>query len=154
MKLCLAKAGFKPWKFIFNSAKLWDRIRMNQSLLGSSIDPRAIPQEHRALAVLWSPLSDQLIFNFRSFAETLCEGAPTNGSVVGLTANMYDPLVLLSPLTNCFKIMLQQLCRTRLKWDDQFTDEFLDQLRLLICNLCLAKPSVVPSYILLLNGKG
>lgn len=43
---------------------------------------------------------------------------PTKRSVVGVTARIFDPLGVLSPVTIMFKMFFQRLCEEQVGWDE------------------------------------
>ena len=69
---------------------------------------------------------------------------PTKRRAVGTATRAYEPMGILSPITIQFKLFFQFLCSAKLDWDDQLTDEFLDQWRRLVSRLSPVKPVTVP----------
>ena len=47
----------------------------------------------------------------------------TKKNIIGIAAKIYDPIGILSPLTICFKMFFQQLCKAKLGWDDELNGE-------------------------------
>ena len=65
--------------------------------------PKGEGQSQRILGVQWNPNKDELIFDAREVAKRIELMEPTKRSIVGVTARIFDPLGVLSPVTVKFK---------------------------------------------------
>ena len=116
-RLC-ARGGFNLTKFSSNSVAVlkcipkedWDK-EVKELELGQ--DP--LPAE-RALGVLWDKETDQL--GFRLDVESLKERPTTRRGILSATAACYDPLGLATPYLIKGRMILQELTRLRLGWDE------------------------------------
>lgn len=70
--------------------------------------------EHKVLGIRWSVPLDQLLFNLDALLEEPVSLEPTKREVISLIGRIYDPLGVLSPVTVCFKILMQELCKSKL----------------------------------------
>ena len=49
--------------------------------------------------------------------------AVTKTSILKIAAGMYDPLGIVSPVLVGVKVLFQELCSTKVEWDEELTDE-------------------------------
>lgn len=87
--------------------------------------PVGQPGEHKVLGVRWEPAEDLLIFDLAHLAERAVRIQPTKRNVVSVIGQIYDPLGFLSPITIAFKILMQEVCKTKLGWDQPLTGDTL-----------------------------
>ena len=153
-KIRLSEAGFNLRKFISNSPTLIRRIAANERKInGEPCNPQ-LEADHKVLGVPWNPSNDEMIFDITPVVQSLEALEPTKRRVVGTATRVYDPMGILSPITIQFKLFFQSLCSAKLNWDDQLTDELLDQWRRLVSRLSPVKPVMVPRVPLGLKGAG
>ena len=51
-------------------------------------------------------------------------GIPTKRMLLQFFAKLFDPLGLVCPVTVEMKVLFQDVCRKKLKWDDSLSPEF------------------------------
>ncbi|XP_072931704.1 uncharacterized protein [Epargyreus clarus] len=81
----------------------------------------------KALGVLWLPRYDELGFNTEMHrvpedVKNLTR-TPTKREALGVVMSIFDPLGLLSPYTITAKILLQELWREKIGWDESIPHE-------------------------------
>ncbi|XP_062712313.1 uncharacterized protein LOC134289800 [Aedes albopictus] len=88
--------------------------------------PNASLETERVLGMLWDPSKDQLFFCTRMNDETtslINEGArPTKRQILRCVMSLFDPLGLLSPFVIHGKVLVQDLWRAGLEWDEPVGD--------------------------------
>lgn len=73
------------------------------------------------------------------------DGLPvTRRSILKVIAGMYDPIGLLSPVLVGMKVLFQELCMSKVEWDERLTDEVEKRWRGLLRDLKEAKEVHVP----------
>lgn len=81
----------------------------------------------KALGILWIPTSDELGFNTAMNRVPVqvkdAQRPPTKREALGAVMSLFDPLGLLSPYTITAKIMLQELWKKKVGWDDPLPPE-------------------------------
>jgi hypothetical protein len=102
------------------------------------------PAEHKVLGVRWNIPLDQLVFSLDAMLEESVVIRPTKRVVISLIGRIYDPLGFLSPVTVCFKILMQELCKNKLGWDQQLNGEVLAKWTKLVDQLKGAPPITLP----------
>ena len=76
-----------------------------------------LPYE-RALGLQWDTEHDSFTFKIEPKTKPL-----TRRGILSVTSSLYDPLGLVAPVTIVPKIIQQDLCRLKLKWDDEVPAE-------------------------------
>ena len=107
----LFSAGcFELTKFSTNSQELIKFIPVNKRLTNEVI----FKTETKILGMRWSPDSDSLTFNL-DCPENKC----TKRSILSAVARCYDPLGLISPFIFSLKLLVKELWKLKLPWDEQ-----------------------------------
>lgn len=96
------------------------------------------------LGVRWNVAFDQVVFSLNTLLEDCVVVNPTKRVVISLIGCIYDPLGFLSPVTIRFKILMQELCRSKLGWDQPLSGEVLAKWTKLVEQLKGAPPIIIP----------
>ena len=102
------------------------------------------PTEHKVLGVRWNVSLDQLVFSLDAVLESTATVESTKRVVISLIGRIYDPLGFLSPVTVRFKILMQELCKNKLGWDQLLDGELLAKWKKLVDQLNGAPPITLP----------
>lgn len=108
------------------------------------INHHTCPNEQKVLGVRWNIPCDQLVFCLDNITETATQLEPTKRSVISLIGQIYDPLGFLSPVTIRFKTLMQELCKTKLGWDQPLEGELLNKWNALVHQL--SQPIMLPRF--------
>ena len=92
-------------------------MRATLRLLSLATSLNKQPIEHKVLGVRWNVPLDQLVFSLDAMFEATAIVEPTKIVVISLIGRIYDPLGFLSPITVRFKILMQELCKNKIGWD-------------------------------------
>ena len=76
----------------------------------------------RALGVRWNVETDEFVSKMQPKTKP-----PTRRGLLSVVSSVYDPLGFISPFLLSAKIILQDLCRRKLKWDDVIPRDCLHQ---------------------------
>jgi hypothetical protein len=101
-----------------------------KSTLG--ITQRTCPGEHKVLGVHWNVGADQFVFDANEIATLAGNMEPTKRAVVG---KFYDPLGYLAPTVIQFKMFFQELCQSKLSWDQALEGGLLEKWKSLVSGL-------------------
>ena len=85
------------------------------------LDMEDLPVQ-RALGVLWDVEMD--VFKFQVIVP---ERPNTRRGLLGTVSSVYDPHGFVSPFVVRAKMMLQDLCRAKLDWDDKIPEDVIEQ---------------------------
>ena len=119
LKDMCARGGFNLTKFNSNSIEVLQSVprqerakQVKDLTLGSDL----LPTE-RALGVLWDPNTDAL--GFHVDVQKLQQKPATRRGMLSATASCYDPMGLAAPCIVKARIIIQELHRLTLGWDDE-----------------------------------
>ena len=143
-KMRLAEAGFNLHKFLTNSVELLERISAVEQPSTATTTAQVADQDHQVLGVVWNPAKDQLIFDISEVNKSLDLQHPMKRQVIGFATRFYDPLGMMSPITVNFKMFFQELCKSKIDWDELLADDLLPVWKQLTSSILHAEPIVVP----------
>ncbi|KAL9986299.1 hypothetical protein ACROYT_G000428 [Oculina patagonica] len=119
-QLCqsLAKGGFRLTKWISNSCDVIQSVPVSER--AGSVRELDLENLHieRALGIQWDVQSGT--FQFKIVVK---DRPPTRRGILSVISSIYDPLGFVAPLILPAKIILRDLCRKRLDWDDRIPPE-------------------------------
>ncbi|KAK3747784.1 hypothetical protein QZH41_013322, partial [Actinostola sp. cb2023] len=124
LRRLLALGGFRLTKWVSNSRCVLDSIPEPEragSVKTLDFDHDLI---ERALGILWDVQPDTLGFKI-----AVKEKPATRRGILSVVSSIYDPLGFVSPFILQAKILLQELCRRGLGWDDVVCQEELERWR-------------------------
>lgn len=87
------------------------------------------------LEVTWCRASDELVVDLSHILAVAEDMEPTKRGVISLVSKIYDPLGLISPVVIRFKILFQELCSSKLAWDEPSSDALRERWRVLLDGL-------------------
>lgn len=123
--------GFQITNFICSSDEVIDKIpvehrRQNQDVLLGGIENNC----ERILGVWWQPTMDILTFkiNFDKVDSDILTGRrnPTKRDILKLVMSIFDPLGMAANIVIKGKILLQNIWRSGVSWDDVLPHELLN----------------------------
>jgi len=118
-ELC-SRGGLRLHKFASNNSHLMETIPTSERATGVKdlgIDSQNTQME-RVLGMRWNVESDTF-----SFKISLAKKPTTRRGILSTVASLYDPLGLVAPVTLNGKKILQEMCRSGMKWDDEISEE-------------------------------
>ena len=118
-RLC-SLGGFKLTKFVSTSRGLMKTLPKEdhgKDVTSINLDFDTLPQT-RALGVHWDMDSDTF-----SFTASLMDRPVTKRGILSTVSSVYDPIGIAAPFILCGRLVLQNLCRLRLDWDDDIPNE-------------------------------
>ena len=152
----LSHASFNLRKFITSSQVLRDKMKQDlrhplkencvDSSDASSSDPTPSsdslnePEEHKVFGVLWNIQSDQFVFDLSTIVTATITLIPTKCKAISLIGHFYGPLGFLSPVAIRFNVLVQELCKSQVNWDEPLQGELLKKWTDLITDLTQSEP--------------
>lgn len=89
----------------------------------------------KVLGVQWDKTDDSLVINFHDILEKVNFDSPTKRNVIQFASSIFDPLGLINPLVVKFKLLFQNICVLKLKWDECIPEKLLKVWQKLITDL-------------------
>ena len=120
------QGGFHLAKWVSNSRELLSSIPdkdRSKNVQSVDLDYDDIPSE-KALGVLWTVEADQLGFHVKNL-----DKPATRRGVLSTISSLYDPLGMAAPFILAGKMILQDLCRQMLGWDEDIPEDLLIRWR-------------------------
>ena len=84
-------------------------------------------QERHVLGVQWNVANDMLVFGLSDVAAVMKETRPTKRNAVSLATRFFDPTGVITPLPIRIKLLLHQLCETKVGWDEPLEGKLLQE---------------------------
>ncbi|XP_078344112.1 uncharacterized protein LOC144629777 [Oculina patagonica] len=116
----LERGGFRLTKLSCNKKEVLETIPTSdiaRSLVDLDLNADALPIE-RTLGIHWNMESDMLTFKVVPKTKPF-----TRRGILSVTSSIYDPLGMVSPIVLPAKKLLQDLCKQKLGWDEEISDE-------------------------------
>ncbi|XP_033122036.1 uncharacterized protein LOC117121051, partial [Anneissia japonica] len=124
--LCL-DGGFRLTKWLSNDKEVLNTVPEAErapELKSLDLNNDDLPTG-RTLGVQWSPQLDTLSFNIAA-----AERNYTRRGILSITSSVFDPLGLVAPFILPAKMLLQDLCRQGLGWDELIDDFSMQRWRI------------------------
>lgn len=126
----LQNGGFRLTKWVSNSKKVIESIPQSERAKSvKMLDFDHLPSE-RALGIQWNIQTDRFEFNINVKPKD-----PTRRGILAVVSSIYDPLGLAAPFVLTAKILLQDLCRRKLGWDDTIPGDDEDRWHVWLADL-------------------
>ena len=75
------------------------------------------PSEQKVLGLKWNYESDEHLLTFDKLIKLSKTMTPTKRNLLKLSASLFDPLGIVSPISVRMKILLQETCKLHLEWN-------------------------------------
>ena len=141
------EGGFNLRKFSSNCKVLQDRIDEAENQNESSPTEesyaqatlggvnKALKGEQKVLGVIWDIERDEFVVNVESILEEALKTEPTKRNIIRIVSKIYDPMGLISPVIIQFKIFFQELCQSKISWDEPLTEVLRERWKRLLSGL-------------------
>ena len=118
-KELMMKGGFNLRKWRTNCQSLQKQINEAEGSEGE------VNRIVRILGLSWDTEADCFVFHFDDLISFVNSLPPTKRSLLKVSAKIFDPLGFLSPITIGAKMLFQQVCINKIKWDQTLQGEAL-----------------------------
>ena len=113
LKMLAAEGGFNLTKWTSNSPDVISKVPYSDRSKKAQEHVLDTLTEDRALGVCWCVQEDQLSFQVQGMDQPL-----TKRGVLSMLSSVYNPLGLASPFVLRARRIVQNLCRTKIGWDE------------------------------------
>ena len=135
-RTCLAAGGFILRKWKSNDPQLikdfqMDRNTKDQNSLSESdstyakemLGAQSAERKTKVLGIAWDMEENNLEFDFSKIVETATETKITKRLVLSTIARFFDPLGLICLVILELKVLFQDLCCSKISWDEEIPAE-------------------------------
>jgi hypothetical protein len=143
----LAEGGFHLTKFSSNLKEVLSQIPKSElapSLKVFEPNGTGLCLVQRVLGVRWKTDDDVFVFDVGMKFGT--EHIRTPRQILSIISSVFDPLGILAPVTLVSKLIMQNLWKNKLGWDDEVPEEELDRLITWLQSLEILKDLTVPRF--------
>ncbi|XP_055590156.1 uncharacterized protein LOC129742300 [Uranotaenia lowii] len=120
------QAGFTLHNWRSNSIEVLNHLEVLPNPTAKELKLVDGEKLERVLGMLWNPVTDELGFStlMRSDVQDLLrsESRPTKRQILRCVMSLFDPLGILAPFIIHGKVLIQDLWRSGISWDDQVGD--------------------------------
>ncbi|XP_065082000.1 uncharacterized protein LOC135704456 [Ochlerotatus camptorhynchus] len=119
----LRRGGFGVHKFCSNSEVVRNSIpvELQETLL--NVEDADINSVIKTLGLIWNPNDDYFTFIVNPLDGRLPNPIPTKRSVLSAIGLLFDPCGYIGPVTTTAKLLMQDLWRIKLGWDEELPDD-------------------------------
>ena len=112
-------SGFRLTKWLSNDRGVISKIPESERALSVvSLEIDDLPTE-TTLGLAWNVENDEFVWKARSKMVTVASQRPmTRRGVLSVVCSLFDPLGFVAPYVMKGKLLLQELCRQKLEWDE------------------------------------
>ncbi|XP_062714757.1 uncharacterized protein LOC134291264 [Aedes albopictus] len=149
VKELLAGAGFPIHKWCSNSDLMLEHIPESERESPKALEEQGINTVIKVLGILWDPRSDDFLFSIKSPNFDAESESNTKRSILSEIAKLYDPLGFLAPVIVLAKLLMQQLWRSKVGWDEPVEVEIAEQWAQLKASLEATNRMRIPRRVLI-----
>ena len=126
LRRLMQRGGFNLTKWISNDREVLESIPVEARAKGvKDLDlDNDVPPAEKALGVSWFVETDTF-----GFKVNIKEKPCTRRGILSVVSSVYDPLGMAAPFILPAKLLLQDLCRKSLGWDDEIPSDYLSRWR-------------------------
>lgn len=118
--------GFEIRNWISNSVEVLHALNSNNVNGNLLFDDKELLQSQKVLGMLWCTKEDEISYSVKFFklnADVLTGARrPTKREVLRTLMSVFEPLSFLAAFLVYCKILLQEIWRSSVEWDDKISD--------------------------------
>lgn len=118
----LADYGFELRKFLSNDRELLNSFEVNKELKASILN-LGENEPNKTLGVFWDANNDHIKYRYNNTSNSKL----TKRTILSLICQIFDPLGLLGPIIIVAKLIIQELWKSKVGWDDEITSNLKGQ---------------------------
>lgn len=100
---------------------------------------------NKVLGLFWNPNSDNFSI---SIPEVQSQSSVTKRQVLSLIAQMFDPLGLIGPIIVIAKIIMQEIWKSKINWDEELSEQLFSQWTMFYQNISSLNTLKIPRFVL------
>lgn len=119
-------------------------IISNHSMLNMEIPDKTTI---KVLGLLWNTLEDHFQYDTKNIVSLIQTLKPSKRTILRAVQKIYDPLGFLAPYVITAKLILQNLCKTQVSWDENLPEQYLVQWQTWVKDLNRVNELNIPRYV-------
>ncbi|XP_062533973.1 uncharacterized protein LOC134202990, partial [Armigeres subalbatus] len=123
LSMLLSRGGFGVHKFCSNSHEVLAAIPEELQEQQVCFEESGINNTIKTLGLIWNPYQDYFAFHVQPVTKERVSS--TKRAVLSDIGRLFDPLGLLGPIIALAKMIMQDIWRLRLDWDETLPDELM-----------------------------
>ncbi|CAK9822943.1 hypothetical protein ANTRET_LOCUS1374 [Anthophora retusa] len=112
----LKLGGFELHKWASNKSELLDELKIDDNSNSLCLNAQA----RKLLGIHWDSAEDFITYSINPFTK---DRHTTKRTILSQIAQLYDPLGLLGPVITLAKLIMQELWKAKLSWDESLPQE-------------------------------
>ncbi|XP_065094989.1 uncharacterized protein LOC135716095 [Ochlerotatus camptorhynchus] len=145
LQVLLGRGGFKLHKWCANDPAILEGVPSEDREKQLRFEESDVNGVIKTLGLLWDPVSDNFVFRVKPMVE--CAAPQTKRQVLSDIARLFDPLGVLGPAIVLAKIVMQQLWRKKIDWDEPIPIEEFRVWNKLRSELCAINNMKIPRRV-------
>ncbi|XP_065080795.1 uncharacterized protein LOC135703477 [Ochlerotatus camptorhynchus] len=145
LQVLLGRGGFKLHKWCANDPAILEGVPSEDREKQLRFEESDVNGVIKTLGLLWDPGSDNFVFRVKPMVE--CAAPQTKRQVLSEIARLFDPLGVLGPAIVLAKIVMQQLWRKKIDWDEPIPIEEFRVWNKLRSELCAINNMKIPRRV-------
>ncbi|XP_062703517.1 uncharacterized protein LOC134285973 [Aedes albopictus] len=125
-----SKTGFRIRNWVSNRTSVLEAIGEANPAAVKSLSMNSQSAFERVLGISWIPGDDVFCFTINLQGDLESEVAPTKRTMLSFVMKIYDPLGLVGSLVIQGKILLQDVWRAKIDWDEQISEDLFSRWKL------------------------
>ena len=120
------EGGFELRKWVANSVELMNKINRDENI-NCSDSSNESNHTRKVLGINCDLAAETIIFDSDELVNEIFSLPMTKRSILKVSAKIFDPLGLTSPITIQFKMLFQIICTNKFGWDDPLPNDLLKE---------------------------
>ena len=117
LRLRFLEGHFNLRNWRTNNQNLREKINENESI------PEKVFQNSKVLGLTWDEEKDVLFSILQIFFKQHQNKNLLKRNILSILSSFYDPTGFIQPLTVTMKVLFQDICKSKINWDDKLSEE-------------------------------
>lgn len=135
-----SRAGFTLHKWASNTPNIM------RKLLAEGNDTKNLPTQTKALGVHWNTNADILHFDVSTLIQEMQSQIPTKREILRIVMSIYDPIGLISHVIIGGRLVLREIWKTKIGWDEKVPEEIATRWQKWIRSLDILSKLAIPRW--------
>lgn len=139
----LSTAGFKLRKWQSNDKDILKKLEIDERL-DVNVLPIAEGEQNKTLGIFWNPQNDNIQYIINDIPKN---AVVTKRAILSVICQIFDPLGLLGPIIIVAKLIVQELWRLKINWDEPVPSKIYERWCNFIKYLPVINSFIIPRHV-------